>query len=204
MPLEHLPKQWQQSLVRQDGFPWRLDEPDAAGRHVAPKRLVHDPFPRVQLDQGRDDPLIEIGEPSLVIDSNVFHRQESRLQPRFPRAFLKIVERPFIAVDILVAGEVRQPLDAQTRGGLHDAFMEVVELIAPFWINHSKLFADKQNHINGIENFWNQAKRHMRKFKGVPKENFPLFLKECEWHFNNPKPKVRLRQIKQWVKVYLA
>ena len=24
-------------------------------------------------------------------------------------------------------------------------------------INHSKLFADKQNHINGIENFWNQA-----------------------------------------------
>ena len=25
--------------------------------------------------------------------------------------------------------------------------------------NHSKLFADKQNHINGIENFWNQAKR---------------------------------------------
>lgn len=25
-------------------------------------------------------------------------------------------------------------------------------------INHSKLFADKKNHINGIENFWNQAK----------------------------------------------
>jgi len=24
-------------------------------------------------------------------------------------------------------------------------------------INHSKLFADKQNHINGIESFWNQA-----------------------------------------------
>ena len=56
-------------------------------------------------------------------------------------------------------------------------------------INHSKLFADKQNHINGIENFWNQAKRHMRKFNGVPKSHFPLFLKECEWRFNNPKPK---------------
>ena len=38
-----------------------------------------------------------------------------------------------------------------------------------FRINHSKLFADKKNHINGIENFWNQAKRHMRKFNGVPK-----------------------------------
>ena len=37
-------------------------------------------------------------------------------------------------------------------------------------INHSKLFAAGKNHINGIENFWNQAKRHLRKFNGVPKE----------------------------------
>lgn len=50
-------------------------------------------------------------------------------------------------------------------------------------INHSKSFAKGHNHINGIENFWNQAKRHMRKFNGIPKENFPLFLKECEWRF---------------------
>ena len=54
-------------------------------------------------------------------------------------------------------------------------------------INHSELFADSKNHINGIENFWNQAKRHMRKFNGIPKEHFHLFLKECEWRFNNPK-----------------
>ncbi len=67
-------------------------------------------------------------------------------------------------------------------------------------INHSKLFADRHNHINGIENFWNQAKRHLRKFNGVPKENFPLFLKECEWRFNNPKPQLQLSQLKQWVK----
>jgi len=66
-------------------------------------------------------------------------------------------------------------------------------------INHSQLFADKQNHINGIENFWNQAKRHMRKFNGVPKDNFGLFLKECEWRFNNPHPKRQLTQLKQWV-----
>ena len=34
-------------------------------------------------------------------------------------------------------------------------------------INHSKLFARGKNHINGIENFWNQAKRHLRKFNGI-------------------------------------
>jgi len=58
-----------------------------------------------------------------------------------------------------------------------------------FRINHSELFAHKQNHINGIENFWNQAKRHMRKFNGIPTKNFPLFLKECEWRFNTPNPR---------------
>ncbi len=51
-------------------------------------------------------------------------------------------------------------------------------------INHSELFADKHNHINGIENFWNQSKRHLRRYNGVPKEHFYLFLKECEWRFN--------------------
>ena len=67
-------------------------------------------------------------------------------------------------------------------------------------INHSELFADKHNHINGIENFWNQAKRHLRKFNGVPRDNFVLFLKECEWRFNNSDPKRQLSQIKQWVR----
>ena len=70
-------------------------------------------------------------------------------------------------------------------------------------INHSVLFADKKNHINGIENFWNQAKRHMRKFNGVSKEHFGLFLKECEWRFNNSDPSFQLLQLRQWVRNYL-
>ena len=71
-------------------------------------------------------------------------------------------------------------------------------------INHSTLFAHGKNHINGIENFWNQAKRHLRKFNGVPKEHFPLFLKECEWRFNHPNPKTQLRQLNQWVRHFLT
>ena len=73
-----------------------------------------------------------------------------------------------------------------------------------FRINHSELFADKENHINGIENFWNQAKRHLRKFNGIPKDSFPLFLKECEWRFNNPSPQTQLKTLKQWVKEYMG
>jgi transposase len=67
-------------------------------------------------------------------------------------------------------------------------------------INHSERFADRQNHINGIENFWNQAKRHMRRFNGIPKDSFFLFLKECEWRFNAGDHKELLNQLKMWVK----
>jgi len=67
-------------------------------------------------------------------------------------------------------------------------------------INHSERFVEKHNHINGIENFWNQAKRHLRKFNGVPREHFHLYLKECEWRFNNSDPLIQLKQLNQWVK----
>jgi len=67
-------------------------------------------------------------------------------------------------------------------------------------INHSKLFADKQNHINGIENFWNQAKRHMRKYNGIKPDNFHWFLKECEWRSNGGNHADLLKQLKSWYK----
>jgi transposase len=71
-------------------------------------------------------------------------------------------------------------------------------------VNHSYLFAEGRNHINGIENFWNQAKRHLRRFNGIPREHFGLFLKECEWRFNNPDPKAQLLLLKQLVKEYMG
>jgi len=67
-------------------------------------------------------------------------------------------------------------------------------------INHSKCFGEERNHINGIENFWNQAKRHLRRFNGIQASHFPLFLKECEWRFNNPQPKQQQGQLIQWIK----
>ena len=73
-----------------------------------------------------------------------------------------------------------------------------------FRINHSTHFAEKHNHINGIENFWNQAKRHLRKFNGIPKEHFELYLKECEWRFNHSEIKVQISILKQLVRVNLT
>ncbi|MCT8742443.1 IS1595 family transposase [Glaesserella parasuis] len=68
-----------------------------------------------------------------------------------------------------------------------------------FRINHSTHFAEKQNHVNGIENFGNQAKRHLRKFNGIPKAHFELYLKECEWRFNHGNLKSQISILKQLV-----
>lgn len=66
-------------------------------------------------------------------------------------------------------------------------------------INHRESFAEQENHINGIENFWSQAKRHLRRYNGIPKPHFHLFLKECEWRFNYRPAKNLLRVLNEWV-----
>ena len=68
-------------------------------------------------------------------------------------------------------------------------------------INHAETFADERTHINGIENFWSQAKRHLRRYNGIPKNHFHLFLKECEWRFNHRPASNLLRTIRIWAKV---
>ncbi len=65
-------------------------------------------------------------------------------------------------------------------------------------INHAKAFVSNKRHINGIENFWNQAKRILRKYNGVPRQHFYLFLKECEWRFNYGQHKQLLKVLKKW------
>ena len=68
-------------------------------------------------------------------------------------------------------------------------------------INHSDAFVDEgHNHINGIENFWNQAKRTLSRYNGIPRAHFALFLKEAEFRFNYGTPSQQLRQIKRWVR----
>jgi transposase len=52
-------------------------------------------------------------------------------------------------------------------------------------INKDKAFAKGRNHINGIEGFWSFAKERFHKYHGVNKQNYPLYLKELEFRFNN-------------------
>ena len=68
-------------------------------------------------------------------------------------------------------------------------------------INHSGRFAGHKNHINGIENFWNQAKRVLRKYNGIERKSFTLFLKECEFRFNYGSPRQQLKTLRSWCQI---
>ncbi|MFK5208353.1 IS1595 family transposase, partial [Glaesserella parasuis] len=59
----------------------------------------------------------------------------------------------------------------------------------------------KQNHINGIENFWSQSKRILRKYNGIDRKSFLLFLKECEFRFNFGTPKEQLKTLRKWCEI---
>lgn len=52
-------------------------------------------------------------------------------------------------------------------------------------VHHGKNeFARGKKHINGIESFRSFTKRRLRKFNGVSKHKFSLYLKESEFRFN--------------------
>jgi transposase len=67
-------------------------------------------------------------------------------------------------------------------------------------VHHAVRPEVSQPGIDSIENFWNQAKRHMRRYNGIPRRHFHLFLKECEWRFNYGSPKQLLTNLKYWTR----
>jgi transposase len=55
-----------------------------------------------------------------------------------------------------------------------------------FRINHDEEFSNgKGNHINGIENFWGYVKTKLKRYYGVSRTHYYLYLKEMEFRFNH-------------------
>ena len=56
------------------------------------------------------------------------------------------------------------------------------------------------HHIDRIDDFWEQTKWHLRRFNGVPRQHFYLFLKECEWRYNYDGTLERLSHtLRHWI-----
>jgi len=50
-----------------------------------------------------------------------------------------------------------------------------------------------------IVNFWSQAKRHLYRFNGIQRDAFHLFLKECEWRFQQEDHGKLMEQLEGWI-----
>lgn len=52
-------------------------------------------------------------------------------------------------------------------------------------IDHGKRFANGKVYINGIEGFWSYAQGKLLKYHGLSSANFPYYLKELEFRYND-------------------
>ncbi len=64
-----------------------------------------------------------------------------------------------------------------------------------------KILQKVENHINGVikflESSWNTF---IRKYNGIDRNAFPLFIKECEFRFNygSPKTTAQIKKPYEW------
>ncbi|MBI3526792.1 MAG: IS1595 family transposase [Betaproteobacteria bacterium] len=82
--------------------------------------------------------------------------------------------------------------------------LHVSDALNRLGVRHRKVaprdrFAPGPAHMNGIENFWNQARRHLRKYNGIPSHHLHLYLKECEWRFNYGSAGQLLKTLEHWL-----
>jgi transposase len=71
-------------------------------------------------------------------------------------------------------------------------------------IGEAKRIARGRPQIDSIESFWSQAKRHLRRYNGIPSQHLHLFLKECEWRFNYGTPTQLLKVLRAWICTFSA
>lgn len=62
--------------------------------------------------------------------------------------------------------------------------------------NHSEVFIDEKNHINGIENVWNQAKRVLESTMELIRNTFTCFLKNVSSGLTVGHPRISLGFLK--------
>jgi transposase len=96
-------------------------------------------------------------------------------------------------------------LDAIVYADLHPGRAALdVSSFRPQRVDESRRLIRGRPQIDRVENFWSQAKRHLRRYNGIPREHLHLFLKECEWRFNYGPPAQLHKVLKAWIKTTLA
>ena len=89
----------------------------------------------------------EVFDGSVELDENYFGGQHMLFKTQSKRFYCLLLKEK-IMTDSIVYTDGYKSYDV----------LDVSKFIH-YRLNHSQMFTDYQNHINSIENFWNQAKR---------------------------------------------
>src|SRR5688572_2180707 len=87
------------------------------------------------------------------------------MMPPEPAAHASAGENPPLRPDSIVYAEGAGPLD--------------ISELRPERVQRRAHLSRGRSPISSTENFWGQAKRQLRRYNGVPRQHFHLFLKEC-------------------------
>ena len=121
------------------------------------------------------------GAGGKTIVFGVFQRRENvytQIVPNCKKATLQRVIRGRVSLESVIHSDGWSGYDGLVDMGYQKHFR----------VKHgANEFADRSNHINGIEAFWSSAKRRLAKFNGIHHHTFYLHLKECEFRFNHRK-----------------
>ena len=118
------------------------------------------------------------------------------------RGGIRILIVPKIQRDILLE-HLKAP--GGRNANLFTDDTQVSDALRSFGLRHRHIgghhrFAPGSDRVNRMENFWNQARRHLRKYNGIPGHHLHLYLRECEWRFNYGSPRELRTTLTRWIR----
>lgn len=106
-------------------------------------------------------------------------RRNGKVYTRIVRDVSRATLRKIIRTKVVPASVIYSDGFGSYDGLVLDGFKH-------YRVNHEAEFAaGPKNHINGIESFWAYAKTLLRRYHGIPRHKFYLYLKEVEYRFNH-------------------
>ena len=135
MVREHFPQHRQQSFVRDNAFPCRLQPAHARIFQLGGEHFAQHVFPRIELEEVADHLILHIRKLTFFSQTDIFDIKEFSRHIGFGGTVLQILHRSTVFFRVAAAGEVQQveaKLLAQLGETRDKLLLQAVELVAAF------------------------------------------------------------------------
>src|SRR5207248_3350537 len=127
---KRLPQQGKNALVRQDGFPRRLNPPGRRPEEALAELVVKHPFPGIQFEHKLDGSKLGVDEAAAVAPSDLGDIDQGRSETGLYGGVFEIGERAGVLVVFGGAGQMQEASAAELSPRLDQALMNRIELVS--------------------------------------------------------------------------